>query len=179
MARISACAVGSECAIGELEPLPTTAPPMTTTAPTGTSPSCAPWPASASASRINSSSVVMRTSIIRKSTMAELEIHHESEHDADPLGRKVGVMAAVLAVLLAVVTIASHRTHTAAIMHKSESNDKWSEYQAARVKLHTTEMGENMVQLLGAKAEGAGKMLADYSGQKKKYERSEEYTSEL
>jgi hypothetical protein len=102
--------------------------------------------------------------------MAELEIHHESEHDADPLGRKVGAMAAVLAVLLAVVTIASHRTHTAAIMHKSESNDKWSEYQAARVKLHTTEMGENMVQLLGAKAEGAGKMLADYSGQKKKYE---------
>jgi hypothetical protein len=102
--------------------------------------------------------------------MAELEIHTEHGHGSDPMGKKVGVMAAVLAVLLAVVTIASHRTHTAAIMHKSTSNDKWSEYQAARVKLHTTELGENMVQLLGAKAEGADKMLADFTVQKKKYE---------
>jgi Domain of unknown function (DUF4337) len=104
--------------------------------------------------------------------MAELEIHHEDENHADPLGRKVGVMASVLAVLLAVVTIASHRTHTAAIIHKSGSNDKWSEYQATRVKLHTTEMGENMVHLLGAKGEGAEKMLTEYAGQKKKYEDS-------
>jgi hypothetical protein len=102
--------------------------------------------------------------------MAELEIHQEHEHNADPLGKRVGAMAAILAVLLAVVTIASHRTHTAAIMHKSKSNDMWAEYQAARVKLHTTELGENMVHMLGARAEGADKMLADYAGQKKKYE---------
>jgi hypothetical protein len=104
--------------------------------------------------------------------MAELEIHQEHENENDPLGRKVGVMASVLAVLLAVVTISSHRTHTAAIMHKSHSNDQWSEYQATRVKLHTTEMGENMVHLLGAKGEGAEKMLTEYAGQKKKYEDS-------
>jgi hypothetical protein len=102
--------------------------------------------------------------------MAELEIHHEHEHGSDPMGQKVGVMASILAVLLAVVTIASHREHTAAIIHKSGSNDQWAYYQATRVKLHTTEMGENMVHLLGAKGEGADKMLADYSGQKAKYE---------
>jgi hypothetical protein len=110
--------------------------------------------------------------------MAELEIHHENEHDADPLGKKVGVMAAVLAVLLAVVTIASHRTHTAAIMHKSTSNDQWSYYQATRIKLHTTEMGENTVHLLGAKGEGSEKMLAQYEGQKKKYEEQSEKLQE-
>src|SRR5450631_1314189 len=110
--------------------------------------------------------------------MAELEIHHEHEHDADPLGRKVGVMASILAVLLAVVTIASHRTHTAAIIHKSGSNDQWAYYQATRVKLHTTEMGENMVHLLGAKGEGAEKMLAQYEGQKKKYEELSEKIQE-
>ena len=102
--------------------------------------------------------------------MAELEIHHETEHHSDPLGQKVGVMASLLAVLLAVVTIASHRTHTAAIIHKSGSNDDWAYYQATRVKLHTTEMGENMVHLLGAKGEGSEKMLAEYASQKKKYE---------
>ena len=79
-------------------------------------------------------------------------------------------MASILAVLLAVVTIASHRTHTAAIMHKSGSNDQWAYYQATRVKLHTTEMGENLVHLLDAKGEHAEKMLAEYASQKKKYE---------
>jgi hypothetical protein len=110
--------------------------------------------------------------------MAELEIHQEHEHSADPLGKKVGIMAAVLAVLLAVVTIASHRTHTAAIMHKSKSNDQWAYYQATRVKLHTTEVGENMVHLLGAKGEDAEKMLAQYEGQKKKYEEQSEKIQE-
>ena len=110
--------------------------------------------------------------------MAELEIHQEHEHGADPVGRKVGVMAAILAVLLAVVTIASHRTHTAAIMHKSGSNDQWAYYQASRIKLHSTEMGENMVHLLGAKGEAAEKMLAQYAGQKKKYEEQSEKIQE-
>lgn len=102
--------------------------------------------------------------------MAELEIHHEHEHDTDPLGRQVGIMASVLAVLLAVVTIASHRTHTAAIMHKSLSNDQWGYYQATRVKLHTTEMAENIIHLLDVKGERTDKMRAEYAGQKKKYE---------
>ena len=103
--------------------------------------------------------------------MAELEIHHETEEGhKDPTGRKVGIMASVLAVLLAIVTIASHRTHTAAIIHKSGSNDQWAYYQATRVKLHGTELGENLVKLFGTKIEGADKTLADYAAQKKKYE---------
>ena len=64
--------------------------------------------------------------------MAELEIHHESEHKLDPAGQKVGVLAALLGVTLAVVSIASHRTHTAAIMHKSTANDTWAHYQSTK-----------------------------------------------
>ena len=102
--------------------------------------------------------------------MAELEIHHEMEHEKDPIGKKVGVMAAILAVFLAIVTIASHRTHTAAIMHKSSSNDAWSYYQATRIKLHNSELGEKLVDLLGAKSEASGKLHADFATEAKKYE---------
>ena len=108
--------------------------------------------------------------------MSELEIHHESGHAIDPMGQKVGVLAALLAVLLAVVTIASHRTHTAAIIHQSEANDEWAHYQAIRVKYHSLELGENLVALMevkGAVADNsaaASKMLADYANQKKKYD---------
>src|SRR4051794_8164086 len=79
--------------------------------------------------------------------MAELEIHHEG-HIADPMGQKVGVLAAVLAVGLAVVTINSHRTHTEAIIRKSESNDEWQHYQSSRLKYHNLELGERLTQAL-------------------------------
>ena len=102
--------------------------------------------------------------------MAELEIHHEGEGAIDPTGQKVGVLAALLAVALAIVTIASHRTHTAAIIHKSGGNDAWAHYQATRVKYHNLELGENLITVLGTKSALAEQMLADYAGQKKKYD---------
>jgi hypothetical protein len=102
--------------------------------------------------------------------MAELEIHTEHEHKSDPLGQKVGILAAILAVALAVVTIASHRTHTAAIMHKASANDAWSHYQATRVKYHNLELGQSLVKIFGDKAEAAEKMLADTAAQMKKYD---------
>ena len=108
--------------------------------------------------------------------MAELEIHTEHEHKSDPFGQKVGILAAVLAVALAVVTIASHRTHTAAIMHKSTANDAWSHYQATRVKYHNLELGESLVKIFGDKGEAAGKMLADTDSQMKKYDKQAKQT---
>ena len=102
--------------------------------------------------------------------MAELEIHTEPGHHVDPMGQRVGVLAAVLAVVLAIVTIASHRTHTSAIMHKSTANDAWSHYQAARVKYHNLELGENLLAVLDAKGPAADSMRADYAAQKGKYD---------
>jgi hypothetical protein len=101
--------------------------------------------------------------------MAELEIHHEG-HEPDGPGKAVGVLAAVLAVFLAVVTIASHRTHTEAIIKKSESNDQWGYYQATRLKLHNLELGERLTRTLGAPTAATQASLAEYGPEKKKYE---------
>jgi hypothetical protein len=103
--------------------------------------------------------------------MAEIEIHHESEHKIDPMGQKVGVLAAVLAVALALVTISSHRTHTAAIMAKSSANDAWAHYQASRMKYHNLELGESLVKVFGAKGAPADAMLADNETQMAKYDK--------
>ena len=65
------------------------------------------------------------------------------------MGQKIGIMAAVLAVLLAIVTISSHRTHTQAIISRSEANDKWQQYQSTRVKFHSLELGEDLMAALG------------------------------
>ncbi len=102
--------------------------------------------------------------------MAELEIHHEGEHAIDPMGQRVGVLAALLAMALAIVTIASHRTHTEAIMQKSAANDAWAHYQSTRVKYHNLELGQSLIGALGAKGDAAEKMVADYAAQEKDYE---------
>jgi hypothetical protein len=100
--------------------------------------------------------------------MAELEIHHEVE-GSDPLGKKVGIMAAVLAVLLAVVTIVSHRAHTDAVLLKSDANDKWSFYQAKRIKFHSLELGEDLLNAMPDKNPAAAKTLERYISEKQRY----------
>jgi hypothetical protein len=102
--------------------------------------------------------------------MAELEIHQETEHEKDPFGQRVGVLAALLAVALAIVTIASHREHTAGIMHKSDANDEWTYYQATKIKQHGVEMEEHLARLIGQK-EGVEAVLKEAADQKKRYEK--------
>src|ERR1051325_9129297 len=111
--------------------------------------------------------------------MAELEIHHEHEHgEADPLEKTIGVMASVLAVLLAIVTILSHRAHTEGVLLKTEANDKWSYYQASRIKYHNLELGEDLINAIPTKTENAEKTLHRYEKDKEKYTKQSEKIQE-
>jgi hypothetical protein len=110
--------------------------------------------------------------------MAELEIHHEIEGPPDPTGQRVGVIAAFIAVLLAVVTIQSHRTHTAAVVLKAEENDQWSFYQSKRIKLHTLELGADLLRTMGPANQGTADLLKRYEIDQKKYEADSEKVSE-
>jgi hypothetical protein len=100
--------------------------------------------------------------------MAELEIHHEVE-GADPFGKKIGVLASILAVLLGIVTIVSHRAHTDAVLFKSEANDKWSFYQAKKIKFHSLELGVDLLNAMTARTATADATLAHYEKEKKRY----------
>jgi hypothetical protein len=109
--------------------------------------------------------------------MAELEIHHEVEH-TDEVGKKVGVLAAVLAVLLAIVTIISHRAHTDAVLLKSEANDAWSYYQSKRIKFHSLELGEDLMNAMSTRTPLADKTLAHYASEKKRYAKDSDTAQE-
>ena len=102
--------------------------------------------------------------------MPEIEIKTEGG-ESDPLGQKVGVLAAVLAVFLAVVSIASHRAHTTAVVERSEANDQWSLYQSNRIKFHSLELGVDLMNVLGHDKPDAEQTLARYETQQKKYEK--------
>jgi hypothetical protein len=100
--------------------------------------------------------------------MAELEIHTEVE-GGDPFGKKIGVLASILAVFLGVVTIVSHRAHTDAVLFKSTANDKWSFYQAKRIKFHSLELGVDLLNAMTVRSPAADQTLARYEKEKKRY----------
>ncbi len=102
--------------------------------------------------------------------MAELEIHHEA-HESDPFGKKIGVLAAVIAIFLAGVTISSHRAHTAAVVEKTEANDQWSFYQSKRTRLHNYELGKDLIRLTAPKGDESEAILARYEKEIKRYEK--------
>jgi hypothetical protein len=86
----------------------------------------------------------------RRIRMPEIEIHHApTGHESDPLSTRVGIAVALIGVTLAVVTIASHREHTAAVIHRTEANDQWSFYQAKKIREHTSEVGAELAAALG------------------------------
>ena len=106
----------------------------------------------------------------------EHELHHdEGEHSSDPAGRRVGVLAAFIAVVLAVVTIQSHRTHTRAVIVRTEANDQWSFYQAKKLKSHTLELGSDILGNLPQ----TEKTAASLERYKKEMERYSEEAKEI
>jgi hypothetical protein len=82
--------------------------------------------------------------------MPEIEV--TPEHAADPNTRRVGILVGVVGILLSVVTIASHRAHTEAVIHRTESNDEWAYYQAKKIRESTSEVAVIVLQSLGQDA---------------------------
>jgi hypothetical protein len=80
--------------------------------------------------------------------MPEIEV--TPEHAADPNTRRVGILVGVVGVLLSVVTIASHRAHTQAVIHRTESNDAWAYFQAKKSREYTSDVAVTLLSTLGA-----------------------------
>jgi Domain of unknown function (DUF4337) len=77
------------------------------------------------------------------------EIELKPEHAADPNTRRVGILVGVVGIFLSVVTIASHRAHTDAVIHRTESNDAWAYYQAKKIREYESEVAVTMLHTLG------------------------------
>src|SRR5215831_12202162 len=71
-----------------------------------------------------------RRSIVWEEKMNPEEVQEQAEH-AHHAGQKgIGLTTAIVAVLLAVITLLSHRSHTEEIKLQTKVNDGWGFYQA-------------------------------------------------
>ncbi|HKT71822.1 MAG TPA: DUF4337 domain-containing protein [Steroidobacteraceae bacterium] len=83
--------------------------------------------------------------------MAEVEIHTgHHDHSGDKVSQSVGVAVGIIGILLAVVTIGSHRAHTSAVIARTEANDQWSFYQAKKIREQVLRVGAELARAVGS-----------------------------
>jgi len=106
--------------------------------------------------------------------MAELEIHAGHEHSNDEFGRRVGVMVGIIGIFLAVITISSHRAHTAAVIERTKANDQWSFYQAKKLRQHLADVGAGLAGALATDPARVEKLVEGLNKEKERYARETE-----
>lgn len=64
------------------------------------------------------------------------ELKETAEHAHESGQKGIGLTTAIVAVLLATVSLLSHRAHTEEVLLQGEINDQWSFYQAKHIRAH-------------------------------------------
>lgn len=81
----------------------------------------------------------------------------------------------VLAVILAAVSILSHRAHTREIIKQTEAADQWSFYQAKNLRRHNYELFAELMQVSDFRNKDlAAKLQEKYKKQADRYDREKE-----
>jgi hypothetical protein len=77
------------------------------------------------------------------------ELQEQAEHaEQDSALRPVALTMTVLAVLVAVITVLGHRTHTEAVLKQNQATDTWGEYQAKNTRSYNTMLADEMMSVL-------------------------------
>ncbi len=73
------------------------------------------------------------------------ELHEHAEHGHAPGMAPVSFTMALLAVLVAVVTLLGHRSHTEEILLQNKTTDEWAYYQAKNLRRNNLEALRDMM----------------------------------
>ncbi len=102
----------------------------------------------------------------------ELHEHHE-QAEKDRSLRPVTFTMSLLAVLVAICTVLGHRTHSEAILAQTKASDKWSEYQAKKIRQNETQLTSDMLSTLAAHDPNAQRLVESYK------QHAEKWTADL
>jgi hypothetical protein len=108
--------------------------------------------------------------------MEPQELAENTEKAKESGERAVGLSMAIFAVLLAVATMLSHRSHTEEVLLETRATDQWNYYQAKNIRSHVYDADSELAGLFGDKASQAVADFRSKSAQQKKD--SEEIQSE-
>jgi hypothetical protein len=94
---------------------------------------------------------------------AEKGAHH-------PSMAPVSLTMAILAVLVAVVSLLSHRAHTEEVVLQNKTSDQWAYYQAKNIRRHSDEIFADLASVIATSdPKSAAKLREKYQSEADKY----------
>jgi hypothetical protein len=101
--------------------------------------------------------------------LSELKEHAEHGQN-NPALAPVSVTMAILAVLVAVVTLLGHRAHTEEVVLQAKASDQWAYYQAKNIRRHEDEIAADVTSVQPTTdATALAKVQGKYSGEAARY----------
>jgi len=98
------------------------------------------------------------------------ELQEQQEVALENNLKPVSFTMALLAVLVAIVTVLGHRTHTEAVLLQARASDQWNLYQAKKIRQNDTELATDLLSALELRDPAAGKKLSDgYAAHEQKW----------
>lgn len=90
------------------------------------------------------------------------ELHEHAEHAKhDPSMTPISLTMAVLAVVVAGVSLLGHRSHTEEVVLQDKASDQWAFYQAKNIRRHTDELFADLTSVVAAKDAAQAAQLHD------------------
>jgi len=99
------------------------------------------------------------------------ELQEHAEHaQHNPALVPVTITMAILAVLVATVSLLGHRTHTEEIVSQNKVTDEWAYYQAKNIRRHTDELFADLTTVIATgDKEAAAKLREKYTAEAERY----------
>jgi acyl-homoserine lactone acylase PvdQ len=99
----------------------------------------------------------------------ELQEQHERA-SGDRSLHPVSFTISVLAVLVAIVTVLGHRSHTEAVLAQARASDEWNFYQAHKIRQYNTQLTVDLLTTLPLRdAAAANKITGSYQSHLQKW----------
>ncbi|MFZ0663952.1 MAG: DUF4337 domain-containing protein [Acidobacteriaceae bacterium] len=92
------------------------------------------------------------------------ELHEQHEKARENRMRAVSFTMSLLAVLVAIVTVLGHRTHTEAVLQQARASDEWNLYQAKKIRQYNTQLTVDLLRTLPLQdGAAASKVTSQYT----------------
>ncbi len=78
----------------------------------------------------------------------EEELHEHAEHAKEPFDKKVAVTMAIIAALLAIVSVLGHILSTEELLAQQKASDQWAYSQAKDIRRYDSEIARDMMKAL-------------------------------
>lgn len=94
----------------------------------------------------------------------------EGEKKQENALRPVAFTMSVLAVLVAIMTVLGHRTHTEAVLDQNKATDQWNLYQAKKIRATDTQLTADLLSVMSVEnKDAAAKISKTYADHEAKW----------